>query len=128
LCQKECYPVAFVLVNCSSLLHPTLAVNPPRIPSAPVAAERSCEARQRLTAERSRHRGRLPLSRRPLPIRWTAHGRAPRIAAISFRLRSTACFKAKGFKLALCCRNRCLVCAVTWALPNTRAKGVWAAP
>jgi hypothetical protein len=50
LCQKGCYPVAFVLVNYSLLQHPTLAVNPPRTPPAPVAVERSCEARQRLTA------------------------------------------------------------------------------
>jgi len=38
------------LVNYSLLQHPTLAVNPPRTPPAPVAVERSCEARQRLTA------------------------------------------------------------------------------
>ena len=50
LCQKGCYPVAFVLVDYSLLQHPTLAVNPPRTPPAPVAVERSCEARQRLTA------------------------------------------------------------------------------
>ena len=50
LCQKGCYPVAFVLVNCSLLPHLTLAVNPPRTPPALVAVERSCEARQRLTA------------------------------------------------------------------------------
>jgi hypothetical protein len=50
LCQKGCYPVAFVLVNYSLLQHPTLAVKSPRTPPAPVAVQRSGEARQRLTA------------------------------------------------------------------------------
>ena len=49
-----------------------LSIPPHALPS-PVAVERSGEARQRLTAERNRHRGRLPWSCHRWFMRWAAH-------------------------------------------------------
>jgi hypothetical protein len=57
-----------------------------------------------------------------------SQSRARRSEAMVFKLRSTSCFKAKGFSRAFSCCNRSLVCSVTSALVNTRARGVCAAP
>jgi hypothetical protein len=99
-----------------------------RIPPSLVAVERSSEARQRLTAERNRHQGRAPRESLLIFMGWGAYRLARRIAAISFKLRSTTRFRANGFNRAFSWRNRCLVASVTSALASTRASGVWGVP
>ena len=116
----------WLTVLCLSIL-PWLSI-PRRIPPSPVVVERSSEARQRLTAERNHHRGRAPLESLLIFMGWAAYGLARRIAAISFKLRSTTRFRANGFNRAFSWRNRCLVGSLTWALASTRASGVWGVP
>ncbi len=69
LCHKGCYPMAFVFglfVLCASSIARLSSRR--RTPSCPVAVERSREARQRLSAERNRHRARLPWGARGIVV------------------------------------------------------------